>query len=75
MSVRLDTNLEMRIAPESNSVAIKAEGATLSNRNGFYVLDIPKNTDALVKLFIMDTAIKDFGTLLWTNFPGPESLT
>jgi hypothetical protein len=68
-----NSKMEMRVAPKSYMVAIKAEGATLSKKNGFYVLDIPKSTNALVKLFITDSTINDFDKFV-DNFSGPESL-
>lgn len=68
-----NSKLEMRVAPTSYRVAIKAEGATLSKKNGFYVLEIPKSTHALVKLFITDSTINDFDKRV-DNFSGPESL-
>ena len=68
-----NSKMAMRIAPISNRVAIKGKGATLSKRNGFYVLDIPKSTNALVKLFIADSTVNDFDKLV-DNFSGPESL-
>ncbi|MFK7811903.1 MAG: DUF6797 domain-containing protein [Maribacter sp.] len=55
--------LKMRVAPENIAVQILADGATLSNEDGYVILNIQKAKAAKVKLFIADTDEPDFARL------------
>ncbi|RTE53909.1 hypothetical protein EHW67_08205 [Arenibacter aquaticus] len=68
-----DKTLRMRVAPQGVKVEIKGEGASLSNSDGFVVLEIPKGETANIKLFIAGTQAKDFSKIV-QNATGPENL-
>ena len=55
--------LKMRVAPETVAVQILAEGASLSNEDGYVILNVEKSKAAKVKLFIADTDEPDFARL------------
>ena len=68
-----DKPLRMRVAPQGVKVEIKGEGASLTNSNGFVVLEIAKGKAASIKLFIAGADTSDLAKLV-QNAPGPENL-
>lgn len=48
-------DLKMRIAPVQNGVKLLGQGAKISQENGFHLLNIPKNKQFQISLFISGT--------------------
>ena len=68
-----DSALLMRVASDSEQVEIKGEGASLTNSNGFVVLEVPKGQTANIKLFIASSDVSDLDKVV-QNASGPENL-
>ncbi|MEM9528969.1 MAG: DUF6797 domain-containing protein, partial [Bacteroidota bacterium] len=67
------TPLQTRIAPVGTKVAIKGEGVTLGEADGLVVMDVPKSTQANVKLFIAKSGVEGLEDFASQSSP-PESL-
>ncbi|MEM9831371.1 MAG: DUF6797 domain-containing protein [Bacteroidota bacterium] len=67
------TPLQTRIAPAGTLVALKGSGASLSEADGYVVMDIPKSQEANVILFIAKPGVKGLDNFANQSSP-PESL-
>ena len=67
------TALKMRVAPEGTKVALKGNGATLKNVDGFVLLEVPKGKSASFKLFIGNSNVEGIDGFI-KNSSNPESL-
>lgn len=68
-----DRALQMRVAPVGTTVAIRGEGASLTNSQGFIVLNVRKGASAKIKLFISQSNANELANAV-NNAPGPEDL-
>ena len=67
------TPLKMRIATIQTAVAIVSDEAQLKKENGFFILNIPANKSANVKILIANAKVKNF-ELISKNTNKPENL-
>ncbi len=67
------TPLQTRIAPVGTPVALKGSGASLSEADGYVVMDIPKSREANVILFIAKPGVKGLDNFA-SQSSSPESL-
>ncbi len=65
--------LKMRVAPVSSKVSIIGQGGSLSNEDGYVMLNVEKKKAANVKLYIANTDEVDFADLA-TSKVAPEKL-
>ncbi len=65
--------LKMKVAPENLNVQIIGFGASLSNEDGFVMLNVEKAKAVNVKLYIADTAVEDYLNLETAKI-APEAL-
>ncbi|MCW5516895.1 DUF6797 domain-containing protein [Muriicola sp. Z0-33] len=66
--------LKMRVAPLTNKVALRGEGATLIKEEGYYMLLVEKGKAAKVKLFISGSEISGLDQFAASAAP-PEELS
>jgi len=65
--------LKMKVASIATNVSISGEGASLSNEDGFVILNIKKSTQAQIKLFIATSTVGNLEGFAGTS-SRPESL-
>jgi mono/diheme cytochrome c family protein len=65
--------LKLKVAPETNKVAISGKGAALSKEDGYVMLNVQKGVAATFKLFIADGSVEDL-TKFASASAAPESL-
>lgn len=65
--------LKMKVTAEANKVAISGNGGTLSNEDGFVMLNIKKGENANLKLFIAAPEVEGLDNFA-SSSPEPESL-
>lgn len=65
--------LKMRVAPAENKVKLIGEGASLTEEDGFHLLNIEKSTEVAIKLYVGAPTINNFEDLV-SKASGPESL-
>ena len=65
--------LKLKVAPLPTKVHITGSGATLSEEDGFVMMNVQRSKAAQVKLFIANSAVSDLAGLT-SNAAKPESL-
>jgi len=65
--------LKLKIASAANNVNIFGSGASLSEEDGYVMMNVKKFQEVRVKLFIADSEVKNFDRIVKAS-PAPESL-
>jgi hypothetical protein len=68
-----NSNLKLKVAPATNKVQISGQGASLSEENGFVMMNVQKSKAANVKLFIAGSEVTDLASIV-NSSAAPESL-
>lgn len=61
------SNLKMRIAPSTHKVVLTGAGATLSEQDGYHIMQVDPLKTATVKLFIANSSTSDLAPLASTS--------
>jgi hypothetical protein len=63
----------MRVAPVTNKIGMLGEGATISEEDGYYMLNVEKSRSVKVKIFLTDPEVADLDAIMESSTV-PETL-